>query len=280
MNMIISEKKNKSLFLKFYKLIIFLFTISILCFSFFIILDNSNFKVSFENLETTVHYIESFFPLDHSISLIFEILKNILITISIATISVFFSLCFAFPISIIRSQISFDFFYTSKKKKTYKNTISFLVTLNLIFMRSLPELVLALIFVRIFGLGPTAGIFAIIFSYIGFMSKVFTEIIDSTDPSIAESLIKNGSNKVKAILFGTLPQCLDELITYTLFRWECAIRTSIVLGIVGAGGLGQQLEFAIKMMSLNEVSSIILAMIILVYLTDIFSQWTRKVFCK
>ena len=111
------------------------------------------------------------------------------------------------------------------------------------------------------------------------MSKVFVEIIDSTNPIPAENLIKNGVSRINAFIYGTLPQCSKDITSYLIFRWECAIRTSLVLGIVGAGGLGQQIEFAIKMMALHEVSSMLIALCFLVFLCDQFSSLVRKVFC-
>ncbi|MDC3091405.1 ABC transporter permease subunit, partial [Rickettsiales bacterium] len=200
--------------------------------------------------------------------------------ISVATLSLFLSLIIAIPISIIGCQsLSKSILFDGKINNT-SLICRYLLRSNLVFLRSLPELILAIIFIRIFGLGVTAAVFAIVFTYVGFMSKVFIEIIDSSSTHPYKNLIYNGNGKFKAFFYGILPQCSNELISYTLFRWECALRTSIILGVVGGGGIGQQLDFSIKMMALNEVSTIILSLVLLVYISDILSYWIRRVFCK
>ena len=81
---------------------------------------------------------------------------------------------------------------------------------------------------------------------------------------------------MQAFCYGTLPQCSTELVSYTVYRWECAIRSSVVLGFVGAGGLGQELDNAAKMFAGAEVSTILLIFIGLVALADRLSAWLRK----
>jgi phosphonate transport system permease protein len=82
---------------------------------------------------------------------------------------------------------------------------------------------------------------------------------------------------MQALCFGALPQCGDELLSYTVYRWECAIRSSVVLGLVGAGGLGQLLDSAAKMFSGGEVASILLVFIALVAISDRVSVMLRRV---
>jgi hypothetical protein len=111
----------------------------------------------------------------------------------------------------------------------------------LIVLRSVPELVWALVFVRVVGLGPTAGVLAIALTYAGMLGKVYGEILESGEP-MPPSLLRNGAGRLQAFCYGLLPSCAAELGSYTVYRWECAIRSSVVLGFVGAGGLGQQLD--------------------------------------
>ncbi|HSW08116.1 PhnE/PtxC family ABC transporter permease [Aquabacterium sp.] len=146
----------------------------------------------------------------------------------------------------------------------------------MIVLRSVPELVWALLFVRVVGLGPTAGVLAIGIAYGGMLGKVYAEILESADAGPTQALLRNGSGRLQALLFGTLPQCASELASYTVYRWECAIRSSVVLGFVGAGGLGQQLDSAAKMFAGQEVSSILLVFIALVALSDRLSAVLRR----
>ncbi|MFM2057253.1 MAG: hypothetical protein RLY71_1638 [Pseudomonadota bacterium] len=145
-----------------------------------------------------------------------------------------------------------------------------------IVLRSVPELVWALIFVRVVGLGPTAGVLAIGIAYGGMLAKVYAEILESADPAPTQALLRSGAGRLQALLYGALPQSASELASYTVYRWECAVRSSVVLGFVGAGGLGQQLDSAAKMFAGHEVSAILLVFIALVGLSDRFSALLRR----
>ena len=145
----------------------------------------------------------------------------------------------------------------------------------LIVLRSVPELVWALMLVRVIGLGPGAGVLAIALSYGGMLGKVYAEILESADAAPTQALLRGGVGRLQALLFGALPSCSEELVSYTVYRWECAIRSSVVLGLVGAGGLGQQLDNATKMFAGSEVATILLIFIALVAMADRISAWLR-----
>jgi phosphonate transport system permease protein len=147
----------------------------------------------------------------------------------------------------------------------------------LIVLRSVPELVWALVFVRVVGLGPTAGVLAIALTYGGMLGKVYAEILESGDAHATESLLRNGCGRLQAFCFGLLPENATELTSYTVYRWECAIRSSVVLGFVGAGGLGQQLDSSMKMFAGGEVLTMLLVFVGLVALADKISAGLRRV---
>jgi phosphonate transport system permease protein len=146
----------------------------------------------------------------------------------------------------------------------------------MILLRSVPELIWALMFVRVVGLGPTAGVLAIALTYAGMLGKVYAEIIESGEPHATHSLLRNGAGRLQAFFYAALPQNAGELMSYTVYRWECAIRSSVVLGFVGAGGLGQQLNTSMKMFAGGEVLSILLVFVLLVALADRASSSLRK----
>jgi phosphonate transport system permease protein len=146
----------------------------------------------------------------------------------------------------------------------------------LVVLRSVPELIWALVFVRVVGLGPAAGVLAIALTYGGMLGKVYGEILESGDPHATLALLRNGAGRVQAFFYGMLPQNAAELTSYTVYRWECAIRSSAVLGFVGAGGLGQQMDSSMKMFNGAEVSTMLLVFIALVAATDRISAWLRK----
>ena len=146
----------------------------------------------------------------------------------------------------------------------------------LVVLRSIPEIVWALLFVRAVGLGPTAGVLAIALTYTGMLGKVYAEIFESVDRRPAEALISAGASRSIAFLYGVLPNAAAEMLSYTVYRWECALRASVVMGFVGAGGLGQQLELSLRMFAGDEVLSILLVFLLLVLLADQLSRLLRE----
>jgi phosphonate transport system permease protein len=146
----------------------------------------------------------------------------------------------------------------------------------LILLRSVPELVWALVFVRVVGLGPTAGVLAIALTYGGMLGKVYGEILESGEHEIAATLLRNGSGRLQAFFYGLLPQNAAELTSYTVYRWECAVRSSVILGFVGAGGLGQQMDSSMKMFAGGEVATMLVVFIALVALADRVSSALRR----
>lgn len=155
-------------------------------------------------------------------------------------------------------------------------TVRQLIRWFAILLRSVPELIWALVFVRVVGLGPTSGVIAIGLTYGGMLGKVYADILESGDPHATKNLLRNGSGRLQALFYGALPQNAGELSSYTVYRWECAIRSSAVLGFVGAGGLGQQLDSSMKMFAGNEVSTMLLVFVALVWLADAFSARLRR----
>ena len=121
-----------------------------------------------------------------------------------------------------------------------------------------------------------AGVLAIALTYGGMLGKVYAEILESGESHATQSLMRNGVGRLQAFFYALLPSHAAELASYTVYRWECAIRSSVVLGFVGAGGLGQQLDNSMKMFNGGEVATLLLVFIALVALADRVSAWLRK----
>lgn len=145
----------------------------------------------------------------------------------------------------------------------------------LVFLRSVPEIVWALLFVRAVGLGPTAGVLAIAITYSGMLGKVYAEIFESVGQRPAHALMQAGAGRLSAFFYGILPSAAGELVSYTVYRWECAVRASVVMGFVGAGGLGQQIDLSMRMFAGAEVASMLLTFLLLVWLADQLSRLLR-----
>ncbi len=147
---------------------------------------------------------------------------------------------------------------------------------TLVVLRSVPELVWALVFVRVVGLGPTSGVLAIALTYGGMLGKVYGEILESGETHATATLLRNGSSRLQAFAYALLPQNAAELTSYTVYRWECAIRSSVVLGFVGAGGLGQMMDGSMKMFAGGEVLTLLAVFVALVALADRASAALRR----
>jgi len=143
-------------------------------------------------------------------------------------------------------------------------------------MRSVPEIVWALLFVRALGIGPGPGVLAIGVGYAGVVGKVFAEIFESAPREPAEALAAAGAPPRRAFGLGVLPAARPLLVSYALYRFDCALRASAVLGIVGAGGVGQQVELSLKMLRYDEVASWVVALFALVAGVDLASQLVRR----
>jgi phosphonate transport system permease protein len=146
--------------------------------------------------------------------------------------------------------------------------------------RSIPELVWALLVVRAVGLGPFAGVLALAIAYGGILGKVYSEILEGVNPQPLEALHSGGAGRLGVVLYGLLPQALPNLLSYTLYRWECAIRSSALLGFVGAGGLGQQIELSMRMFQFNEVLTLLGTLFLLVAAVDFVSGRIRAVLVR
>jgi phosphonate transport system permease protein len=142
--------------------------------------------------------------------------------------------------------------------------------------RCIPEFVWAFMFVRAVGLGPFPGVLAIGVSYGGMLGKVYSEILENLPTQPSEALQATGASRWKVLLYGMLPQAMPQLVSYTLYRWECAVRASAILGFIGAGGLGQQIELSMRMFNFHEVVTLVLILFLLVASVDFLSARARK----
>ncbi|WP_137171956.1 ABC transporter permease [Massilia sp. HP4] len=197
-------------------------------------------------------------------------------TVAIATAGLTLALLVAIPATfVITERLSISRLGTGHVHP-FAAAVRQLLRWILMILRSVPELVWALLFVRIVGLGPTAGVLAIALSYSGMLAKVYAEILESSDAHATDVLLANGSGRLPALLYGALPDSSAELVSYTVYRWECAIRGSAVMGFVGAGGLGQRLDESTKMMAGSEVATMLIMFVLLVAGADLVSKMLRR----
>ncbi|RZT98110.1 phosphonate ABC transporter, permease protein PhnE [Rivibacter subsaxonicus] len=143
-------------------------------------------------------------------------------------------------------------------------------------LRSIPELVWAALLLVAAGLGPFAGTLALALHTTGVLGRLFAEAIENAEPGPAAALRAQGNSTPAVLLYATLPQVLPQLLSYTLYRWENNIRAAAVLGVVGAGGLGQMLAFHMGLFHMGKTATILIAMLALVGLVDGLSFALRR----
>ena len=143
-------------------------------------------------------------------------------------------------------------------------------------LRSIPELIWATLLLISAGLGPMAGTLALALHTTGVLGRLFAETLENAPDGPAFALRARGTSSPMVFLYATLPQVLPQLMSYTLYRWENNIRAAAVLGVVGAGGLGQMLAFHLGLFQMMETSSVLIAMLLLVALVDGLSYLSRR----
>ena len=152
----------------------------------------------------------------------------------------------------------------------------YLVKRILEFLRGVPEIIFAILFVWALGVGPLAGIIAITIHTTGALGKLFSEVHENADLKTCEAIRSHGGNWVSEMRYGIIPKVLPNIISYALLRFEINIRASTVIGFDGAGGIGQELYLVINFNYYEEVSAIILLIILTVITIDVSSGRIRQ----
>lgn len=144
------------------------------------------------------------------------------------------------------------------------------------FLRAIPELVSALFLVVAYGFGPIAGVLALGLHGAGFLGKFFADDSENADPKAQEALQALGANRLKVARFAVLPQVMPQYTAYTLYILDRNIRMATVIGLVGAGGIGQELKGRFDMYAYGHVATILVAIFMLVVLIDTVSAKLRE----
>ncbi|MDC0184448.1 phosphonate ABC transporter, permease protein PhnE [Rhodobiaceae bacterium] len=152
----------------------------------------------------------------------------------------------------------------------------FIIRRFLDFIRGVDILIWALIFVRAFGLGPLSGVLAIFVADTGTLSKLYSEAADNSDNKQIEGLTSSGANKFSTLRFGLMPQVMPIFISQSLYFFESNSRSAVILGIVGAGGIGLQLSERMKAQYWDQAFFIIIIILIMVAVIDRLSRFLRE----
>ena len=228
------------------------------------------------NLRVMGDFLAGFLPPVTSPEFLGLLLKATLQTLAMATAGIALALLLALPLAFVMTEALSISRIGPGRGRGVGRTVRGAARMLLLLLRAIPEVVWALVLVRALGLGPGAGVLAIAITYGGMLGKVYAEILESSDTRPARALLEAGSGRVVALLYGLLPSAAQELASYTVYRWECAVRASVVMGFVGAGGLGQLMDQSMKMLNGGEASTILLTFLLLVLLADFLSAALRR----
>jgi phosphonate transport system permease protein len=228
------------------------------------------------NLATMAAFLRGFLPPAMSAEFLGYVVRATLETLAIATTGITLAFVVAVPLSLALTR-SLSVSRIGPGPGYWRGTVLRGAVRGLLtILRGVPELVWALVFVRVLGLGPAAAVLALGITYGGMLGKVYAEILESTDTAPARALLEGGSRTGAALLYGLLPNAASEIVSYTVYRWECAIRASVMMGFVGAGGLGQLMDQSMKLLNGGEAATILIVFLLLVQLADAISAHLRK----
>ncbi|MBA3479537.1 MAG: ABC transporter permease [Lautropia sp.] len=228
------------------------------------------------NLKVMGLFLAGFLPPATSSEFLGLLLQATLETLAMATAGMALAFVFAVPLACLMTHpLSISRIgpgpgrWRSESLRTVARAV-------LTVLRAIPEVVWALMLVRALGLGPAAGVLALALTYGGMLAKVYAEILESGDTRPARTILESGGARTAALFYGLLPGNAQELASYTVYRWECAVRASVVMGFVGAGGLGQLMDQSMKMLNGGEACSILIVFLLLVMLADALSASLRR----
>jgi phosphonate transport system permease protein len=203
-----------------------------------------------------------------ALKLTFETLEMSIMAIGFSTLAAF--------ITVIPAARNIANGSLTSSKRWYNWFLYGLVRVSYIFSRSVPELVWAMMIIFIFKPGILPGAIALALHNFGILGKLWAEVIEDMDPRPIRNLASSGASKIQIFFYGILPTVLPRFLTYILYRWEVIMRTTIVVGFVGAGGLGMEFKLAMSFFQYTQITLLLLCYMILVIIADFASESTRK----
>jgi phosphonate transport system permease protein len=217
----------------------------------------------FKDFRNMIDFLSQWFPMDFS--LLPAMLQDTLETLAMAFLGSVLGLVIALPLSFVAAR------NTAPSKVLFQFS-----RVALSFVRSIPEIVFGLILLTTLGLGPFPAVIAIMFHNIGVFGKLISELIEAADPGPQEAMKAVGAKKWIAYLFSVMPQIWPNVLSQFFYRFEVAIRTSLILGFIGGGGIGQRLFSDFKTFQYSSVSLDVFIIMIMVILIDFLASYVRN----
>ena len=194
-----------------------------------------------------------------------KILQALLVTIAMAATGTILAILVALPLGIVGA-----------KNVVRNSAVHFAIRRSLDFLRGVPVLVWALVMISAFGLGPIAGVIALALADFPHLAKQFAEALENSDTRPPQGILASGGNRLEAIRLGLLPQVVPVMASQSLYTMESNFRHAAILGVVGAGGIGFELEERIRIFAFDQVAWIVVAYVVSVTLLDWLSSQVRS----
>ncbi|MQQ99926.1 phosphonate ABC transporter, permease protein PhnE [Glaciimonas soli] len=220
-----------------------------------------------EAVQSSVEFLHGFMPPDVSLPFLQKILLGIAETLSMSALGTLFAALAGVALGVLAS---------GRLGRLARGVTRALLNV----LRSIPELVWASVLLISAGLGPFAGTLALAAHTSGVLGRLFADAFENCPPLAEQTLRHNGVRPVAAFFYATVPQALPQMLSYTLYRWENNIRAAAILGVVGAGGLGQMLKYYLSLFQMQQAASVIVAMLLMVAAVDGLSFILRKMMTK
>ncbi|GAA0965394.1 phosphonate ABC transporter, permease protein PhnE [Acrocarpospora macrocephala] len=215
--------------------------------------------------EGMADFLGQAFPPDLSWRVLGPSLDAALVTLYIGLLGTTLSVPFALGLALLAART------TTPGRWTYQAARSLLS-----FLRAVPDVVFALIFVTAVGLGPFAGVLALIFHNTGVMGKLWAEAMEEIDLGPRDALRVSGASGIQTAAHAVLPAVVPQFVGLLLYRFDVNVRASLVLGLVGAGGIGFLINQSIKLFRFDEMATHILVVLVLVVAVDQLSAFVRR----
>ena len=226
---------------------------------------NSNPVTFFSGIPNMFNFVLDMFPPD--LSRLGTYIVSVGETLQMAIMGTTFGALIALPLSFLAARNVMPY------RPVYQATRTLFD-----LCRGINEIVWALLFVAMVGLGPFPGVLALTVHLIGALGRYFSEAIEAASPDLVTAMASTGANRIQTVYFGILPQVRTLFVGYTLYYLEHCFRAATILGLVGAGGIGVELKVSMSLLKYNEVLTILIVMVLTVVMIDRLSAFVRMRF--
>ncbi len=229
----------------------------------------------FSSTRPMERFVSGMFPPDFSAVTLRQTGTGLMETFQMSFLGALIGAAAAFPLSALATQEP-AVVSTSRGERLLRAIPYHAARLVINVFRSVPDILWALVFVVAVGLGPFPGTLALAVHSAGILGKLYSETLEAVPNRPVEALRATGAGTLQTFLFGRFPQAVSGFTSLTLYQWECNIRSAAVLGLVGAGGIGQQIIISMNLFDYSKVATLVGATIIAVLLVDGFSAAVRR----